>query len=62
MTDNISELLLPTWLVLRDHKPIEYDKSEDNLTQINDEEQKFEQLDGITGKWSIIVGETRMTK
>lgn len=54
--------MLPTWLVLRDHQPIEHDKIDDTLTHINDEEQHLEQPNGNTGKGGLIVDETRVTE
>lgn len=54
--------VLPTWLVLRDHQPIEHDKIDDTLTHINDEEQHLEQPNGNTGKGGLIVDETRVTE
>lgn len=55
--------MLPTWLVLRDHQPIEHDKSDDIVTPVLDEEQPIEQLNGKnSSKGDIIVGESLVTE
>jgi hypothetical protein len=55
--------VLPTWLVLRDHQPIEHDKNDVILTQNRDEEQQVEKTMGnSSNKDGIVVGETRVSK
>lgn len=55
--------MLPTWLVLRDHQPIEHDKNDVTLTQKRDEEQQAEKTKGnSSNKDGIVVGETRISK
>ncbi|KAJ5304493.1 uncharacterized protein N7443_004153 [Penicillium atrosanguineum] len=54
--------VLPTWFVLRDHQPIEHDRSDDNLTHLHDEEEHPEKFIDNTRKGDIVVGETSVTR
>jgi hypothetical protein len=61
--ENQGLAVLPTWLVLRDHQPIEHDKNDVTLTQKRDEEQQAEKTKGnSSNKDGIVVGETRISK
>jgi hypothetical protein len=55
--------VLPTWLVLRDHQPIEHNRSDDIVTPVHDEEQPTKQLKGKnSSKGNMIVGERHVTE
>ncbi|KAJ5198590.1 uncharacterized protein N7498_007707 [Penicillium cinerascens] len=55
--------ILPTWLVLRDHQPVEHDKSDFHLARANDEEQCPKQIgDGLSNEKGIVIVETQLPK
>ncbi|OQD73518.1 hypothetical protein PENDEC_c015G04896 [Penicillium decumbens] len=53
--------VLPTWLVLRDHQPIEHDRSDVTLTQVCDEEQHHKQVEvDFRNKEGVVVGQKQI--
>jgi hypothetical protein len=54
--------VLPTWLVVKNHTPVEYVKSEDTFDSSRDEEQPIPQESHDIGKASLAVGTNEVTK
>ena len=52
--------MLPTWIVVKNHTPVEHVKSEDTFDSSGDEEQQTDGHD--IGKASLVVGANEITK